>query len=113
MDSLKGLLRNKNAKLTSALLIGLFWGKAARRTEAMTLPALAIVMILSTIGLPASTFLLGRGMEKAGVFFHSPEKVLTRLVLLGSLKNYGLAGGRALALFSKKPRSQRRSRPFS
>jgi BASS family bile acid:Na+ symporter len=30
-----------------------------------------------------------------------PEKVLTSLVLLGTLKNYGLAGGLALALFSK------------
>jgi BASS family bile acid:Na+ symporter len=56
MDSLKRLLRNRNVILTSALLIGLFWGKGARWTEPFTLPALAIVMTLSTIGLPASTF---------------------------------------------------------
>ena len=50
----------------------------------------------------ASTFLLGWGIEKAGALLHLPEKVLTSLVLLGTLKNYGLAGGLALALFSKK-----------
>jgi BASS family bile acid:Na+ symporter len=50
----------------------------------------------------ASTFFLGWGIEKAGALLHLPEKVLTSLVLLGTLKNYGLAGGLALALFSKK-----------
>ena len=56
MGSLKRLLRNRNVILTSALLIGLFWGKGARWTESITLPALALVMTLSTIGLPTSTF---------------------------------------------------------
>jgi len=56
LDSLIRFLRNRNVILTSALLIGLSWGKGARWTEPMTLPALAIVMTLSTIGLPASTF---------------------------------------------------------
>jgi BASS family bile acid:Na+ symporter len=56
MGSLKRLLRNRNVILTSALLIGLFWGKGARWTEPIILPALAVVMTLSTIGLPASTF---------------------------------------------------------
>jgi BASS family bile acid:Na+ symporter len=49
-----------------------------------------------------STFLLGWGIEKVGALFHIPQKVLTSLVLLGTLKNYGLAGGLALALFSKE-----------
>ncbi len=53
-------------------------------------------------GALASTFFLGWGMEKAGAFLHLPDEVLTSLVLLGTLKNYGLAGGLALALFSKK-----------
>ena len=75
MDSLKWSLRNRNVILTSPLLIGLFWGKGAR---------------------------LGWGIEKAGALLRLPEKVLTSLVLLGTLKNYGLAGGLALALFSKK-----------
>ncbi|OGP87763.1 MAG: hypothetical protein A2157_11780 [Deltaproteobacteria bacterium RBG_16_47_11] len=55
-DSLKRFLRNRNVILTSALLMGLFRGKGARWTEPIILPALAIVMTLSTIGLPASTF---------------------------------------------------------
>ena len=62
MDPLKRLLRNRNVILTSALLIGLFWGKGARWTEPLTLPALAIVMTLSTIGLPASAFRSYRGL---------------------------------------------------
>ena len=50
----------------------------------------------------ASTFLLGWGIETAGAHLHIPQKVLTGLVLLGSLKNYGLAGGLPLTLFSRK-----------
>jgi len=53
--------------LTSALVIGLFWGT-----------------------------------EKAEALLRLPEKVLTPLVLLGTLKDDGLAGGLALALFGKK-----------
>jgi BASS family bile acid:Na+ symporter len=49
-----------------------------------------------------STFLLGWGIEKVETLLNVPQKVLTSLVLLGTLKNYGLAGGLALALFSKK-----------
>ena len=67
MDSLKWSLRNRNVILTSALVIGLFWGT-----------------------------------EKAEALLRLPEKVLTPLVLLGTLKDDGLAGGLALALFSKK-----------
>jgi hypothetical protein len=58
------------------------------------LPVVAIAL--------ASTFLLGWGIGKAGALLHLPEKVLTRLVLLGTLKNDGRAGGLTLALFSKK-----------
>jgi hypothetical protein len=36
-----------------------------------------------------------------GVIEKASEKVLTSLVLLGTLKNYGLASGLALAVFSK------------
>jgi len=50
----------------------------------------------------ASTFLLGWGIEGVGKVFRLQPKILTSLLLLGTLKNYGLAGGLALALFSKK-----------
>ncbi len=61
----------------------------------------------------ASTFFLGWGIEKAGAFLHVPEEVLTSLVLLGTLKNYGLAGGLALALSARKLRFRRRFLLFS
>lgn len=41
-------------------------------------------------------------MEKLGGLFRIDPKTLTSLVLLGTLKNYGLAGGLALVLFSKR-----------
>jgi BASS family bile acid:Na+ symporter len=84
MDSLKRLLRNRNVILTSALGIGLFWGKGARWTEPITLPALAIVMTLSTIGLPASTF-------------RSYRSLLTP-ALIGIVMNYFVLGIALLVL---------------
>jgi BASS family bile acid:Na+ symporter len=50
----------------------------------------------------ASTFLLGELIELAGRRLRIDRPTLTSLVLLGTLKNYGLAGGLALALFSRK-----------
>lgn len=50
----------------------------------------------------ASTFLLGWGIEGVGKVFRLQREILTSLLLLGTLKNYGLAGGLALALFSKE-----------
>jgi BASS family bile acid:Na+ symporter len=42
------------------------------------------------------------GNRESRSLLHIPQKVLTGLVLLGSLKNYGLAGRLALTLFSRK-----------
>jgi BASS family bile acid:Na+ symporter len=50
----------------------------------------------------ASTFLLGWIIEGLGRVFHIQRAIWVSLVLLGTLKNYGLAGGLALALFSKQ-----------
>ncbi len=50
----------------------------------------------------ASTFLLGWAIEGAGKIFRVPREKVTSLVLLGTLKNYGLAAGLALALFSRE-----------
>ncbi len=86
MHSLKWPLRNRNVTLTSALLIGLFWGTGARS---------------------------GWRIEKAGALLRLPEKVLTSLVLLGTLKNDGLAGGLALASSARRLPYRRRSRPSS
>ncbi len=47
----------------------------------------------------ASTFLLGFIVEWVGNLFRINRETLTRLILFGTLKNYGLAGGIALYLF--------------
>jgi len=41
-------------------------------------------------------------IERVGDLLRIKPKTLTSLILLGTLKNYGLAGGLALALFSKQ-----------
>ncbi|MFA5756331.1 MAG: hypothetical protein WC883_04315 [Smithellaceae bacterium] len=50
----------------------------------------------------ASTFGLGFVIEKAGVLLKKDPKRITSLVLLGTLKNQGIAGGLAIALFEKE-----------
>jgi BASS family bile acid:Na+ symporter len=50
----------------------------------------------------ASTFFLGFAIEKVGAHFGGDPRTLTSLVLLGTLKNYGLAGGLALSIFSER-----------
>ena len=50
----------------------------------------------------ASTFFLGLIIDSVGRLFRIDSKITTSLVLLGTLKNYGLAGGLALALFGKQ-----------
>jgi len=86
MRLLKWPFRNRNVTLTSALLIGLFWGTGARP---------------------------GWRIGKTGALLRLPEKVLTSLVLLGTLKNDGLAGGLALASSARRLPYRRRSRPSS
>ena len=50
----------------------------------------------------ASTFLLGLIIYLVGLIFRIDPRITTSLVLLGTIKNYGLAGGLALALFGKQ-----------
>lgn len=50
----------------------------------------------------ASTFLLGFAIGLVGSLFRLNRDTLTSLLLLGTLKNYGLAGGLALSLFSRE-----------
>ncbi|MCG6882039.1 MAG: hypothetical protein LJE96_23205 [Deltaproteobacteria bacterium] len=49
-----------------------------------------------------STFVLGFMIEKICRFFRVDSAVTTSTVLLGTLKNYGLAAGVSLALFSRE-----------
>jgi BASS family bile acid:Na+ symporter len=57
--------------------------------------SVAVVAFLSII-------VLGRLIEIAAGRFHVERKTLPPLILLGTLKNYGLAGGIALSFFSKE-----------
>ena len=50
----------------------------------------------------ASTFLLGYAIEKICAFYRVPQEKVISLLLLGTSKNYGLAGGIALYVFNEQ-----------
>jgi bile acid:Na+ symporter, BASS family len=81
---LKKLFRNRNAIMILALFSGFLWPNAARFTEGITLPALALVMTLSTLGVSGSIFV-------------SP-RTLVRPILAGIGMNYLCLGGVLLGL---------------
>ena len=93
LDSISGTITNWSFFLLTYTIVGL------NRDLILGQPLSLLPVVVIAL---ASTFLLGWGIEKVGTLLHLPEKVLTSLVLLGTLKNYGLAGGLALALFSRK-----------
>jgi len=59
---LKNYLRHRDTLLLLALLLGLFLGQGARWTERLVVPVLAVVMTLSTMGVPGSLFLAPRNL---------------------------------------------------
>ena len=67
---------NRDFVLCSALCIGLLFPQAAQLTQALTLPALALVMTLSTMGIPGS-------------LFRAPRVIVIPL-LAGVFMNYGV-----------------------
>jgi len=60
--------------------------------------SLISVAIIATL----SMFFLGWAIDRVARFLKLSDEVTTSLVLLGTLKNYGIAGGIALTLFSKE-----------
>ena len=84
MSKIKGLLRNRDFILFLALISGLVWGQGARWTEQLTLPALAVVMTLST-------------MVISGSIFRSPRAMIAP-ALAGIAMNYAVLSGIILAL---------------
>ncbi|MGV8079421.1 MAG: bile acid:sodium symporter family protein [Syntrophales bacterium] len=64
------------------------------RNPAVLVPIAAIAF--------TTTFVLGFLLERVAKRFHVKEETRTSLVLLGTLKNYGLAGGLALSLFGRE-----------
>src|SRR5512145_1078748 len=58
------------------------------------LPLAAVVLV--------ATFVLGFVIEKTGALLKKEKKDMVSFVLLGTLKNQGIAGGLAIALFEKE-----------
>ena len=93
IEPVKGAITNWSFFLVSYTIVGL--NRAVFLDQPLSLFPVALIAV-------ASTFFLGWVIEKLGGLFRIDPKTLTSLVLLGTLKNYGLAGGLALALFSKR-----------
>lgn len=81
---LKNFLRNRDFILLLAISLGLTLGQGARWTERLVVPALAVVLTLSTMGVPGSIFL-------------APRKLLLP-AFAGVAMNYGVLGGLLLGL---------------
>jgi BASS family bile acid:Na+ symporter len=84
MLRIAGFFRNRNVILIMALTLGLLLGQGAPWVEKGVLPALALVMTLSTMGV-------------SGKIFFSPRKLLAP-ALVGMAMNYGVLGGLLLGL---------------
>jgi len=80
------LIRNKDFILMMALAAGLVWGKGAVWTEELMLPALAVVMTISTMGISTAVF--------------SSRRLLITSTLSAIVLNYFLLGGFLIALSS-------------
>ncbi len=93
IEPIKGAITNWSFFILTYTIVGL------NRDVFLNQPASLMPVALIAL---ASTFLLGWGIERLGRFFQVRPQALISLVLLGTLKNYGLAGGLALALFSKE-----------
>jgi len=53
---IKNFLKNRNFILILAMMVGLLWGGGAKWTEGTTLPALALIMTISTMGISGNAF---------------------------------------------------------
>jgi BASS family bile acid:Na+ symporter len=91
---LKGPVTNWGFSLITYTIVGL--NREMFLYEPFSLLPTALIVV-------ASTFLLGWLIEiVCKRILRIPEGTVTSLVLLGTLKNYGIAGGLALALFGKE-----------
>jgi BASS family bile acid:Na+ symporter len=92
IEPYKGTITNWSFFIVSYTIVGL--SRGIFLGHPLSLVPVALIAV-------ASTFFLGLVIEKLGGVLRIDPKTLTSLILLGTLKNYGLAGGLALALFSK------------
>jgi len=93
LNPMKGPVTNWSFFVLSYTIVGL------NRNMFLSQPLSLVPVALIAFG---STLFLGWIIERVGKALQSDPRKLTSLVLLGTLKNYGLAGGLALALFSKQ-----------
>lgn len=93
IEPIKGDITNWSFFLVSYTIVGL--NQQVFLTQTLSLLPVAIISF-------ASTFLLGWIIELFGKIAHLDKRKTTSIVLLGTLKNYGLAGGLALSFFDTK-----------
>ncbi len=93
LEPAKGAITNWSFFVVMYTIVGLNREMFLHRP--LTLVPVALIAL-------ASTFLLGWVIEKVGRWRRLDRATLTSLVLLGTLKNYGIAGGLALTLFGRK-----------
>ncbi len=93
LEPLKGLITNWSFFLVLYSSVGA--NRDILQNFSMTLLSVALIAF-------ASTFLLGYIIELAGRLFHIAKDILTSVVLLGTMKNYGVASGIALTFLPKE-----------
>lgn len=93
IEPVKGAITNWSFFLVTYTIVGL--NRGIFLNEPLSLLPAALIAL-------ASTFLLGYVIEGMGRIFRVDPKKITSLVLLGTLKNTGLAAGLALTLFNEK-----------
>jgi len=93
LEPLKGLITNWSFFVVVYTIVGLNQDIFIRQ------PLRLLPVALIAVG---SMFVLGLLIEWAGRLFRINPRTTTSLVLLGTIKNYGLAAGIALALFGRE-----------
>jgi len=93
IEPVKGAITNWCFFLVTYTIVGLN-SEFIRQAPGALFPVMAAAFF--------STFGLGVAITLTGRILRVPRQRLQSMVLLGTLKNYGLAGGLALALFSQK-----------
>jgi BASS family bile acid:Na+ symporter len=93
LEPIKGAITNWSFFVVMYTIVGM--NRELFLQRPLSLVPVAVIALLST-------FLLGTVITKVGKSMGIDRSTVTSLVLLGTLKNYGIAGGLALTLFSKK-----------
>jgi BASS family bile acid:Na+ symporter len=93
IEPYKGTITNWSFFVVTYTIVGL--NRQVFLDQPLSLLPVALIAL-------ATTFLLGWLIERIGSLFRIDSTTVISLVLLGTIKNYGLAGGLSLALFSRE-----------